>query len=141
MTAKVRTAAGLGYPPDGYTQNANECINSVLKRAAKGKKLSLKETALTIESSVREQENQVKLAMIGIGEQNVAQDYSQFAIPQEKFYSMSTSQRDKALKRFNAAKNIFSRCPSERKCQSRISSKSPQCRRTSSGYTTSRQSK
>ena len=104
MTAKVRTVAGLGYPPDVYTQNANECINSVLKRAAKGKKLSLREAALTIDSSVREQENQVKLAMIGIGELKVAQDYSQFSIPHEQFYSMNASQRDKALKRFNEAK-------------------------------------
>ena len=49
MTAKVRTVAGLGYPPDVYTQNANECINSVLKRAAKDKKISVREAALTIE--------------------------------------------------------------------------------------------
>lgn len=31
MTAEVRSIAGLGYPPKPYTQNANECLNNVLK--------------------------------------------------------------------------------------------------------------
>ena len=46
MTSKLRTAAGLGYPPDVYTQNANECVNSILKRAAKGRKLTLREAGI-----------------------------------------------------------------------------------------------
>ena len=31
MTQDIRSMAGLGFPPDVYNQNANECMNSVLK--------------------------------------------------------------------------------------------------------------
>ena len=31
MSSELRSMAGLGYPPKPYTQNANECINSVVK--------------------------------------------------------------------------------------------------------------
>ena len=103
MTSELRTAAGLGYPPDVYMQNANECVNSILKRAAKGRKLTLREAAHTIESCLREPENQVKLVMIGAGELRVAQNYSQFSIPQDNFYGMSVLQRERALKHFNEA--------------------------------------
>ena len=33
LTAEVRSLSGLGYPPDVYTQNVNECMNAVIKRA------------------------------------------------------------------------------------------------------------
>ena len=32
MTQSIRSMAGLGFPPEVYNQNANECMNSVLKR-------------------------------------------------------------------------------------------------------------
>ena len=35
MTAEVRSLSGLGYPPDLYSQNANECMNAVIKRGQK----------------------------------------------------------------------------------------------------------
>ena len=44
MLAETRTRCGLGKPPDEYNQNANECMNSVLKRLKSFKKLTVKET-------------------------------------------------------------------------------------------------
>ena len=42
MSSELRSMAGLGYPPKPYTQNANECINSVIKpRDFKNANLSL----------------------------------------------------------------------------------------------------
>ena len=32
MTQNIHSMAGLGFPPEVYNQNANECMNSVLKR-------------------------------------------------------------------------------------------------------------
>ena len=32
MTQNVCSMAGLGFPPEGYNQNGDECMNSVLKR-------------------------------------------------------------------------------------------------------------
>ena len=80
MTAKVRTAFGLGFSPDVYTQNANECINSVLKRSLKGRKLSPKEAVLTIQSCVKQQQTQVKLAVINIGEFKLKEEYKHFKL-------------------------------------------------------------
>ena len=39
MSATVRSKCGLGFPPKPYTQNANECINSVLKSSLHFKKM------------------------------------------------------------------------------------------------------
>ena len=32
MMPEIRAMVGLGWPPTVYTQNANECMNSVLQR-------------------------------------------------------------------------------------------------------------
>ena len=31
MSAELRSLSGLGFPPRPYNQNANECMNSVIK--------------------------------------------------------------------------------------------------------------
>ena len=49
--------------------------------------------------------------MIGADELRVAQNYSQFSIPQKNFYGMSALQRERALKRFNEAKVIIEDIP------------------------------
>ena len=103
MSAKVRTSAGLGFPPDVYTQNANECMNSVIKRDTKGKKLSPKEAASAIEACVNEQESQVKLALIGVGELRLAEGHEQFQIKQNEFYAMSSNQRSIHVAKFHKA--------------------------------------
>ena len=59
ITARIRNASGLGFPPNVYTQNANESINSVLKSESGGKKLTLKQAALAIQACVQEQQSQV----------------------------------------------------------------------------------
>ena len=41
MTAEIRSLVGLGYPPKPYTQNANECVNAVLKRGQRNVKVLL----------------------------------------------------------------------------------------------------
>ena len=104
MTARIRNASGLGFPPNVYTQNANESINSVLKRESGGKKLARKQAALAIQACVQEQQSQVRLAQFGAGEYTVADDYIKYSIPQDQFYGMSVEQRKKAFATFNGAR-------------------------------------
>ena len=68
ISADIRAMAGLGFPPSPYTQNANECINSVIKRGKETKRLTLKSVVQLLRSVVRDQENQTVLSMIGNGE-------------------------------------------------------------------------
>ena len=56
INAQIRTSSALGYPSKVYTQTANECVNSVIKRQCSGRKLLLRETAQLIESCVCHQE-------------------------------------------------------------------------------------
>jgi hypothetical protein len=53
MTANIRTMAGLGWPPNVYDQNANECINSVLRREKQ--RVGKKEFARLLQSPVDRQ--------------------------------------------------------------------------------------
>ena len=67
MLAKVREKCGLGSPPKVNNQNANEAINSLIKRAKGPGKLTLKETIQLLQKEVRGQEENAKLALLGKG--------------------------------------------------------------------------
>ena len=60
----VRKANGLGEPAEEYNQNANECINSVLKRSKGNYKISLKEAIQLVHNEVKLQEETLKLAIV-----------------------------------------------------------------------------
>ena len=57
----------LGEPAEEYSQNAKECINSVLKLSKGNYKISLKETAQLIHNEVKLQEENFKLAIVAKG--------------------------------------------------------------------------
>ena len=75
MIAETRTLCGLGNPPDEYNQNANECMNSVLKRLKSFKKLTVKETIELIQNEVENQQEHMKLALIGKGQWRICQQF------------------------------------------------------------------
>ena len=101
MSADLRSMAGLGFPPSPYTQNANECINSVIKRGKETKKLSLKSVIQLLRSVVRDQENQVVLSLIGNGEWKLLPEYDIFKNKFECYYQMTAGQRSKLISQFN----------------------------------------
>lgn len=68
MLSSVRIKCGLGNPPEPYTQNANESINSMIKRSKESGKLTLKQTVKLMQDEVKTQEEKVKLALIKKGE-------------------------------------------------------------------------
>ena len=50
-----------------YNQNANECISSVLKRLKSFKKLTVRKTIELIQNDFKNQQEHMKLALLGKG--------------------------------------------------------------------------
>ena len=75
MSAELRSIVGLGFPPKSYTQNGNECINSIIKQGRDTKKRNLKEMVQLLRSLTRDQEEQVKLSLMGRGEWSLGKKY------------------------------------------------------------------
>ena len=71
MLVETRKICGLGDPPEDYTQNANESINSMIKRGKASGKLSLKDTIQHFHREIQMQEEKVKLALVGKGNINI----------------------------------------------------------------------
>ena len=85
MTSEVRSIAGLGYPPKPYRQNANESMNNVLKAANDRKKHSLHQVIQNIHAVVRQQEQEVCMALCGKGEYEITPEYQQFKVEERRF--------------------------------------------------------
>ena len=78
---------GLGYPPKPYTQNANECVNGVLKRGQRKCK-SITDVIKILQDYVKEQDTQIQLSLMGQGEwQLLIGDWN---ISEIEFYSKHT---------------------------------------------------
>ena len=64
MIVSVRKRCGLGDPPKQYDQNANEAMNSVVKKT-KGKGIiSVKEIIKLLYQEVKSQEEKLKMSLI-----------------------------------------------------------------------------
>ena len=105
MTADIRSRCGLGFPPKTYTQNGNECINAVLKADIlsenKGvkKKLNPYDFVKIAEQSVRRQENEIKLALIGKGKYQLKPAYQHLMVEENLYWRKSESQKEAVFKR------------------------------------------
>lgn len=111
MTAELRAACGLGFPPKPYTQNANECINAVLKsdifhtiKSQKG--VDPYKCVNLIQKIVKRQENERKLAMIGKGSLRLKQEYQHLKVDEDVYWKKTTKQREAAYKRCVVIFNI-----------------------------------
>ena len=98
----VQSMCGLGYPPTEYTQNANECMNRVIK-ADQGPTCSKQQTALLpyiekIRSEVKRQHDEQFLAVLGIGQYRLVEAFSFLQVQENNFYRMNDSQK-RATKR------------------------------------------
>ena len=93
---------GIDVPPKPYTQNANECINSVLKRGKHARSLTLKSIVQLLRSVVKDQEEQVKLSFIASSEWTLRRQYNQFQERVEQFYQMTQRQKNQLIQKFNS---------------------------------------
>ena len=89
MSASLRSQCGLGFPPRVYTQNANECINNVVKSDLNiKKKQRVPEFIHSIKRTVLRQETEVKLALINEGNFKLKEEYSHLQVKEDRYYKM-----------------------------------------------------
>ena len=102
MLADVRSMCGMGFPPQTYNQNANECINHVIKSETRGKKnsdVNPYELVKLLHNIVKRQESEVKLSILGKGQYRLKKEYSYLHVPEATFYRKSSFQRAAVFKR------------------------------------------
>ena len=94
MIASVRKRCGFGDPPKQYDQNANEAMNSVIKKA-KGKGLiSVKETIKLLHQEVKSQEKKLKMSLTGRGEWQLTNEVKdELQITEQKHASMNSEMK------------------------------------------------
>ena len=92
MSSELRSMVGLGYPPKPYTQNANECINSVIKQRGSQKCKSIIDAVNRIRDIFMKQEAQVNLSLVGQGEWTLDEILTGFAI--QIFSDESTTKKE-----------------------------------------------
>ena len=102
----IRSMCGLGDPPTLYTQNANECINRVIKAEQDPK--SSKQTALLpyierIRTEVTRQHEEQFLAVLGLGQYRLSDEFSFMRVEEKNFFRMNDSQKKALKKKFFTA--------------------------------------
>ena len=93
----IRSMCGLGFPPKVYTQNANECLNRLIK-AEQNSAFSKKEAALSsyverIRTEIDRQQNEQFLAVIGKGPYRLSEQFSFLAVKDTDFYRTTDNQK------------------------------------------------
>lgn len=98
MITPVRERAGLGCPPEMYTQNTSECCNSMVKRSI-GKKKEWAEFCNSLETTVQSQEKELVKAIHGMGEYRLSHDFKHLETEVAKWMKMSTEQCELHIRR------------------------------------------
>ena len=103
----IRSMCGLGYPPTLYTQNANECMNRIIK-ADQDPKSSKHQTALLpyierIRAEVARQHDEQFLAVLGLGQYRLSDKFSFLRVEENNFFRMNDSQKKALKKKFFTA--------------------------------------
>ena len=97
MTAEVRCLSGLGYPPEVYSQNANECMNTVIKRS-QSKKMDVVDCIENLRREVNSQQS-----MISRGELSVTDNCSGFLVDEDEFFKMNKQQQESVFQKVCSA--------------------------------------
>ncbi len=107
MASNLRSMSGLGYPPQPYLQNANECLNATIKNDLKadlraGRRMNLKpeEFCQRLQVAAKQQEDQIKMALIGKGEYRLKPEYKHLEVPQQDYWRKSAMQRQAVFERY-----------------------------------------
>ena len=98
---------GLGYPPTLYTQNANESMNRIIK-ADQDPKSSKHQAALLpyierIRAEVTRQHDEQFLAILGLGQYRLSDEFSFLHVEEKNFFRMNDSQKKALKKKFFTA--------------------------------------
>ena len=93
MIKPVREEAGLGSPPESFTTNASETVNSIIKSHVAYKKSQLVELTEKIRDAIDEQEREMDRAVIGRGKYRFKEEYKHFQVPEMEWFKMKPEQR------------------------------------------------
>jgi len=99
----LREDLGLGSPPKSFYTHNSESINALLKECTGYKKQQLALFNNKMKEAVKQQQREVEKAIIGYGEDRLRPQYSSLTVPVEKWFCMSTEQRQMFIKKLNAA--------------------------------------
>ena len=110
MIASVRKRCGVGDPPKQYDQNANEAMISVVKKA-KGKGIkSVKETIKLLHQEVKNQEEKLKMSLIGRREWQLTNEVKGILqINQQKYASMNSEMKIRYIQQLGISMFFFVR--------------------------------
>jgi len=100
MLRAVREECGLGSPPHPFTTNSSETANFILKNKVDYQQSELPEFLLKLKELVHEQEREVERAIIGHGKYELRPQYQVWHVPETKWFTMMSAQREKHLQRF-----------------------------------------
>ena len=94
MIVSVRKRCGLGDPPKQYDQNADEAMNSVVKKSKGKGMISVKETIKLLHQEVKSQEEKLKTSLIERGEWQLKNEVkSVLQITEQKYASMNSEMK------------------------------------------------
>ena len=103
MIASVRTAAGLGNPPEGYTTNASESLN-VLKRKVNFKRSEWPQFNNVLFDLIREQQEEFEKAVFSQGEYKMVDEYQDLQVTHLNWIQMNSAQRKSKIEKAQKAK-------------------------------------
>lgn len=93
MLVPTRTAAGLGNPPTHYTQNANECMNNLVKQKANYTKMEWSMFLHDLQEFTQHQERIMKRAYLGLGDYQLREEFSHHSIDMDQWRTMTKDQQ------------------------------------------------
>ena len=99
MLKDVREDAGLGTPPEIFTTNASETINSVIKSHLSHKSSKHIELIDKLKEVIDDQELEVEKAIIGRGKYQLKEQYSHLMIEETDWFKLSKAERSRHLKK------------------------------------------
>ena len=100
MLKSVRRNAGLGDPPVPYYNNIPESANALIKRAVGFKESEMTAFCKSMRTLVLQQKEDVDSAVFNTGPYQLASDFLSFEVPQNRWFKMSTKQREYHLQKF-----------------------------------------
>ena len=127
----VRELCGLGSPPDAFTTNASETINSVLKSKVDYKKSDLHKFIDKLRSVVDDQQHELERAVCRRGKFRFRSEYQYLEVDEGKWFNLTPERRHQHLQKVRqttlAASGDVSSAVGEQQSTTPCSSRAPCC--------------
>ena len=98
-----REAASLASPPEPFYINDVESKNRVLKDQTCYKPQQLPSFVQSMKSMFEEQKQEIDKAVVGLGENQLCQEYKSYGVDTKEWFRKNQKQRERVLDRFAKA--------------------------------------